>query len=94
MSSPRAFSVAGKAQHTIVIEGMKFIPEVLEISAGDTVVWVNKDFFPHTATASNKRFDTGLIAASATWRHVMKKKGTSAYICTLHPTMKGSITVK
>ena len=37
--------------HTITIEGMRFQPEVLTVSPGDTIVWVNKDIVPHTATS-------------------------------------------
>ena len=30
--------------HTVLIKKMKFIPEVLNVKKGDTVVWINKDF--------------------------------------------------
>jgi plastocyanin len=80
--------------HTITIEGMKFNPESLEVKSGDTIVWINKDFFSHTATAEKKSFDSGEIKADASWKHVMSTKGAFLYKCTLHPTMKGSLTVK
>jgi len=47
---PAAAVAAGKT-HTVRIEGMKFIPERLEVAVGDTVVWTNKDFLPHSVTA-------------------------------------------
>jgi plastocyanin len=28
--------------HTVLIDGMKFSPQTLEVNAGDTVVWRNK----------------------------------------------------
>ena len=34
----------------VIIEGVKFSPPSLSVSKGDTVIWVNKDFFPHTVT--------------------------------------------
>lgn len=81
--------------HTITIEGMKFIPETIEVKSGDTVVWVNKDIFPHTATSSDKTsFDSGVIVAGASWQMVLTTKGNFPYICTLHPTMLGAVTVK
>lgn len=79
--------------HTITIEGMKFTPQSIAVNSGDTIIWVNKDIFPHTATAE-KTFDSGLIAAGASWRYTVKRKGTIPYICTFHPTMKGALTVK
>ena len=37
--------------HTVVIEGSRFSPSALTVKAGDSVMWLNKDLFPHTATA-------------------------------------------
>lgn len=87
-------AVAAAATHTVVIEAMSFSPQVLEASAGDTVVWVNKDPFPHTATAEDRRFDSGDIAAGQSWTLQVSSEGQSAYVCSLHPTMKGTLIVK
>jgi plastocyanin len=84
---------AGKV-HTVTIEGMKFAPERLEVSAGDRVTWVNKDFVPHTVTASEAKVDSGVIAANGKWTFTAKRKGEMPYICRLHPTMKGMLVVK
>ena len=87
-------ALAASTTHTIVIADMKFVPETLTVKAGDTVVWVNKDFFPHTATAQDKSFDSRDIATNKSWKYVVKKKGSFPYICTLHPTMKATLVVK
>ena len=88
-------ATAGAAEtHTVTIEGMRFDPEVLTIEAGDSVVWVNKDLFPHTTTSKAGGFDSQQIAASESWRHTFTKKGTFSYVCTLHPTMKATVKVK
>ena len=78
--------------HTVVMEAVKFQPAVLEVRAGDTVVWVNKDPFPHTVTSPS--FDSKIIFADKSWRYVAKKRGDFPYACTLHPTMKGQLRVK
>ena len=80
--------------HTVVIEGTRFQPETLTDKAGDTIVWVNKDMFPHSATASNSTFNSQVIAAGASWRYTATKKGDFAYACIFHPTMKASLLVK
>jgi plastocyanin len=82
------------AVHTISIEGMQFSPSSLEVRAGDTVIWKNKDPFPHTATADGKAFDSRDIAAGGSWKMVAAKRGIFPYVCALHLTMKGSLTVK
>ena len=85
---------AASTTHTIVIVGMKFVPEALTVAPGDSVVWVNKDFFPHTATAQDRTFDSRDIATNKSWEYIATKKGAFSYICTLHPTMKATLIVK
>ena len=80
--------------HTVVMEGTSFQPADLKISVGDTVVWVNKDPFPHTATSKNGEFDSKEIAEGKSWKHTFKTKGDFAYVCTLHPPMKGTLKVE
>ena len=81
------------ASHTVTIEGVAYQPAVLVVKRGDTVVWVNKDPFPHTVTASGA-FDSHDIPAGATWKYVARNAGNFPYICTLHPNMKGTLTVQ
>ena len=93
-----ALSAAGAhaagTTHAVRIEGMKFIPERLEVAAGDTVVWTNKDFLPHSVTAREERVESGDLAPSKSWRFTARKKGDMPYICRLHPVMKGMLVVK
>src|SRR5687768_17507891 len=86
--------LSASGTHTIVIADMKFVPETLTVKAGDTVVWVNRDFFPHTATAQDRSFDSRDIATNKSWKYVAAKKGAFSYICTLHPTMEATLIVK
>jgi plastocyanin len=34
------------------------------------------------------------VAAGKSWSHVVRKPGTFAYVCTLHPGMKGKLVVR
>jgi plastocyanin len=80
--------------HTVVVENMRFEPKVLAVAPGDTVVWLNKDLVAHTATSRAGGFDSKVIPASASWTYTARKKGAFAYLCTLHPAMKGTLRVK
>jgi plastocyanin len=84
---------AGPRTHQIVIEGLQYVPETLNVKRGDIVVWVNKDPFPHTVTAAGA-FDSKSIAAEKSWRFAASRAGTFAYICTLHSNMKGTLEVE
>jgi plastocyanin len=83
-----------RTTHSVTIEDMRFKPPVLTVRRGDRIVWVNKDLFPHTVTAATKSFDSGSIAAGATWSYVAASSGDYAYGCSFHPTMKGRLTVQ
>ena len=91
---PASVRAAEPKTHTIVMEATRFEPADLKISAGDTVVWINKDPFPHTATAKNGEFDSTEIEPGKSWKNNFKTKGDFAYACTLHPTMKGTLKVE
>ena len=80
--------------HTVTIEGMRFRPEMLTVERGDTIVWVNKDLVPHTATSKAGNFDSKLIEADKSWNYTVRTKGDFAYICTFHPTMKAMLRVE
>ena len=80
--------------HTITIENVQYNPAHVTVHRGDRIVWVNKDLFPHTVTATDKAFDSGSIDVSRSWTWVANKPGTFSYACTFHPTMQGSIEVK
>ncbi len=84
---------AQPSTHTIVIDGLKYDPEAVTVHAGDTIVWVNKDPFPHTVTAAGT-FDSGSIAAGKSWKYVARKRGDYRYVCTLHPNMSATLKVE
>jgi len=85
---------AAAATHSIAMDGTRFVPETITVHAGDTVVWTNKDPFPHTATSRAAGFDSGNVAPDKSWRYVARTAGTFPYECTLHPTMNGTLIVQ
>jgi len=84
---------AKRAKRTITMEGTGFNPDTLEVRTGDTIVWMNNDPFPHTATSTTQVFDSHEIAAGQSWSFTPTKTGTFPYVCAYHPTMKGVIRV-
>ena len=80
--------------HTVRIEGMKFLPERIEVSKGDTVEWVNGDLVPHTVTAASASIESGSIAPKARWRWTAARAGETSYACRFHPGMRGTLLVK
>jgi plastocyanin len=93
-SSPAGAAASKPATHMVAIEGTRFQPEALAAAAGDTVVWINKDPFPHTVTSKAGAFDSREIQPGESWKFAPRTKGEFAYICSLHPTMKGTLRVR
>ena len=87
-----AYALDPKVHH-VIIEGMKYIPMELNVKTNETIIWHNKDFFPHTVTSQNLLFNSGEIPVNGTWKLILKKPGEFNYKCRLHPIMKGRITV-
>lgn len=81
---------AAPRRHIVEIRGMAFHPAALKVSRGDTVVWVNQDIVPHTATGKPE-WDTGVLAQGDRGAVVTRRLGEVRYVCTLHPTMQGTL---
>lgn len=90
---PPSADAAEPTTHRIVIENFAFVPERLEIQAGDTVVWINRDIAPHTASADGRTWDTGSLGRGRSAAIGFAVSGTFAYVCRHHPHMRGEITV-
>ena len=76
--------------HRIVIEKMKFGAVPPGIRVGDSILWVNRDMFRHTATARDGSFAIDLPAGKS-GRTVVKRAGVIPFYCVYHPAMKGRI---
>ena len=83
-----------RQRHVIEIRGMAFHPADLHIAPGDTVVWINRDFVPHTSTATDSTaWDTGMLGQDQSGQFVARSAGELSYVCSLHPTMQGTVIV-
>jgi plastocyanin len=80
--------------HTVIMEGMAFSPEAITVAAGDTIVWINKDLVPHTATSSVAGFDSKIVEANKSWRYKAERTGDFDYLCSFHPTMTAKLLVR
>ena len=79
---------------TVEMRQMAFAPQRLEITAGTTIEWTNRDQLAHTITADDGSWDSGLIEPGKTWRRTFDQPGTYAVHCTPHPFMTGVIVVR
>jgi plastocyanin len=67
----------------VVIDKLTFSPAEVEAKVGDTIEWLNKDPFAHTATVKGG-FDV-MIPAGKSGSTVLKNAGSVDYYCRFHP---------
>jgi plastocyanin len=84
---------ASETNVTVKIHNFKFTPAVLKIGVGETVKFINEDEEPHTVTAQDGTFDSKAMDTDQSWTHTFTQNGTFAYICAIHPFMKGTVNV-
>jgi plastocyanin len=76
---------------TIDMKNIQFNPSSATVKVGQTVKWVNQDSAPHNVTGGplhSKTFGNG-----GSFTFTPKKAETISYVCTVHPGMKGTLTV-
>jgi plastocyanin len=88
------------AQAEVLIEEPDFIPEVLTVTVGTEVTWVNGDSYAHTVTEGTGGIpvDDPIvdedIAADGTVSLTFGEPGTYDVTCRIHPTMQMTIVVE
>jgi plastocyanin len=79
---------------TISMKDVLFTPDNATVKVGQTVKWVNDDPIDHTATAEEGAdFDSGNVKPGDTYEFKPTAAGEIAYVCTIHPSQKGTLTV-
>jgi plastocyanin len=84
----------GTNPNEVVIANFSFEPATLTVKAGTTVTWINRDDEPHTATATDKRFNSKTLDTGERFSQQFDAPGVYNYYCALHPHMTGKIIVK
>jgi plastocyanin len=78
---------------SITIEDFDF-GDPISVAVGQTLTITNADGVPHTWTAADGAFDSGSISGSSSFEFAFDAVGEFEFFCTIHPSMKGSITVE
>lgn len=77
----------------VTIADFSFTPGAITVHVGDTIQWLNDGPSPHTATANNGSFNTGVLTKGHSASVTFHLPGTFAYHCSIHPFMHGTVVV-
>lgn len=70
-----------------------FDPPQSAVEPGSTITWTNNGDEPHTVTADDGSFDSGMLNPGDSYTVAFDGQGTLTYHCAIHPEMRGSVTV-
>jgi len=83
------------ATKKVTIIDFAFMPKVLTIKPGDTVIWTNSDTFLHTVTSdSGTELNSKTLEVGQTYSYTFDTAGNFSYHCSIYPKIKAKIIVK
>ena len=89
------FQAASAAETNVVLmKNFDFSPMTLSIPPGTTVTWKNLDAEPHTVVSDSGMFRSGGLDQNDSFAFKFDKPGTYRFLCSIHPTMMGTIVVR
>ncbi len=93
------FAAAGQAVGApgavqVTIKNFDFQPMTISVPVGGSVTWKNLDGEPHTVTSTDGSFRSEALDQDDTYTFKFAKPGVYSYICTIHPKMRATVTVK
>ena len=92
-------AAAGGGTAEVGLKGIKFDPDSVTVKVGGSVKWTNNEDVPHDVTKEDgpgADFSSGKgnMKKGDTYTRMLTEAGTINYVCTVHPNMKGTVTVE
>ena len=78
----------------VMIKNYDYAPMAVAVPVGGSVTWKNLDGEPHTVTSTDGSFRSEALDEDDTFTFKFTKPGVYQYICTIHPKMRATVTVK
>jgi plastocyanin len=92
--APQTPVLSDSSQVSVDIADFDFSPRELTVRAGATITWANRDSVPHDATDEAGTWGTDTLWPGESATITFDSPGAFEYLCTLHPNMKGTLTVE
>jgi plastocyanin len=80
------------ADKFVTMYANEFLPHTVTINAGDRVTWVNDDDVAHDAVGNG--WSTSILQQYDQDSVRFNRAGTYRYICSIHPTLRGTVVVR
>jgi plastocyanin len=98
-TAPTVVSQAPARPTEVQIADDAFAPKAITVPVGTVLIWTRTGAHPHTVTADDGSFDSGLLRGAETFQRTFDAAGVFAYYCDVHGgpggvAMSGVVTVK
>ena len=100
VGAPRELPTVEGGVQTHQLAILNFAHQDATVKVGTAVVWHNQDGTSHTTTSGSPGdadagalWDSGNLLFDGSFSHVFDQVGEFPYICTIHSSMQGTITV-
>ena len=78
----------------VAMRDILFVPEKITARVGQTVRWTNDDDIVHNVKAQKGAdFESKALSKGDTYDAKLTTAGEIAYVCTIHPSQRGTISV-
>jgi plastocyanin len=88
-AAPPPPAAPAPAAITVAMKDFEFAPQEIKVKVGTTITWQNGGAKPHSATAVDHSWDTGIFQPGESKSAVFNTPGTFQYYCQLHGTPDG-----
>ena len=83
-----------ESDSNIEMANFAFSPALLTIPVGASVTWKNTDAADRTTTSSDELWQSDRLGAGEEFSVAFDQAGEFTFFCSIHPSMKGTITVE
>jgi plastocyanin len=87
-------ALAAPGDVTVTVKDFDFHPMAVTVPVGASVTWKNLDEEPHTITSVDGLFRSGALDENDAYSFKFTKPGVYRYLCSIHPRMTATVTVK
>ena len=76
-----------KGDIQVRIAKFTYNPDPIRVQVGEQIAWTNLDGVPHTVTAEDMSWGSGMMGQNDAFGFVFDEPGVYTYICALHPPL-------
>jgi plastocyanin len=91
---PACTAATATATNTVTMAGMAFSPSCIKVAAGTAVTFTNNDTTTHDVTANDGAYQSAFLSPGQSYVRTFAAAGTSAYHCSIHASMVGTVIVQ